>query len=151
PAYQGQLIHVTGPVTTGQPVSDGQFAVTAEGVRLVRSVEMHQWIETSRTETQQNLGGSETRMTTYSYALDWSDRHHDSSRFQEAADHQNPAMIFEGRSFSVDGAELGAFSLGRNVLDRIGGAQPFPIPAAHVETLNDALGSDTDVNVVDGA
>ena len=151
PAYEGQLIHVTGAITADQPVSDDQFAVTAEGVRLVRSVEMFQWIETSKTETQQNLGGSETRVTTYSYALDWSDRHHDSSRFQEAADHQNPAMIFEGRSFSVDGAELGAFSLGRNVLDRIGGAQPFPIPAAHVETLHDALGSDTDVRVVDGA
>ena len=151
PAYEGQLIHVTGPVATGQPVSDDQFAVTTEGVRLVRSVEMHQWIETARTETQRNLGGSETRVTTYSYALDWSDRHHDSSRFQEAADHQNPAMIFEGRSFSVEGAELGAFSLGRNVLDRIGGARPFPIPAAHGEALHDALGSNADVNVVDGA
>lgn len=37
PTHDGQIIHVTGPVTTGQPVSDDQFAVTTEGVRLVRS------------------------------------------------------------------------------------------------------------------
>lgn len=151
PAYEGQLIHVTGPITADQPVSDDQFAVTAEGVRLVRSVEMFQWIETSKTETQQNLGGSETRVTTYSYAPGWADRQHDSSRFQEAADHQNPVMIYERRIFSIDGAELGAFSLDRNVLDRIGGAQTLSIEAAHVEALQDAPDSNADVSVIDGA
>lgn len=151
PAREGQLIHLTGPIETDQSVSDEQFEVTAEGVRLVRSVEMFQWIESSRTETQQNLGGSETRVTTYSYAPDWSDRHHDSSRFEEPMDHQNPAMIYERRSFSVDGAELGAFSLGRNVLDGIGGAEAFPIPAAHVETLQGALADNAEVSAVDGA
>lgn len=152
PAYEGQLIHVTGPITADHLVSDDQFAVTAEGVRLVRSVEMFQWIETSKTETQQNLGGSETRVTTYSYGLDWSDRHHDSSRFEDAGDHhQNPAMVYERRSFSLDSAELGAFLLGRTVLDRVGGAQPFPIAAEQIETLRDALGDDSDVRVVDGA
>lgn len=152
PAYEGQLIHVTGPITADQPVLDDQFGVTVEGVRLVRSVEMFQWIETSKTATQQNLGGSETRVTTYSYGLDWSDRHHDSSRFEDAAEHRtNPAMIYERRSFSLDSAELGAFSLGRTVLDRVGGAQPFPIAAEQIETLRDALGDDSDVRVVDGA
>lgn len=151
PAREGQLIHLTGPIETDESVSDEQFAVTAQGVRLVRSVEMFQWIESSRTETQQNLGGSETRVTTYSYALDWSDRHHDSSRFEEPADHRNPAMIYERRSFSIDGAELGAFSLGRNVLDRIGGAGAFPIPAAHIEILQDALADSVEVGIVDGA
>lgn len=152
PAYEGQLIHVTGPITADQLVLDDQFPVTAEGVRLVRSVEMFQWIETSKTETQQNLGGSETRVITYSYGLDWSDRHHDSSQFEDAGDHhQNPAMVYERRRFSLDSAELGAFSLGGNVLDRVGGAQPFPIPAEQIETLRDALGDDSNVRVVDGA
>lgn len=151
PARDGQLIHVTGPVETGQSVSDEQFAVTADGVRLIRSVDMFQWLESTSTETRRNLGGSETRVTTYSYAPGWSDRHHDSSRFEEAADHQNPAMVHERRSISVDRANLGAFSLDRNVLDRISGAQPFPIPATHVETLRDVLGDNAEVSVVDGA
>lgn len=149
--HEGQLIHVTGPVTTQQTVSDAQFAVTAQGVRLERKVEMFQWIQSSRTENQRNLGGGETRVTTYRYVPDWSERHHDSARFHEPTGHQNPSMVFESTDFSITEAELGAFSLGSNVLRRIGGAQPLPVQAAHAETVQEILGERLNVSVVDGA
>src|SRR5690606_29103465 len=104
--------------------------VTAQGVRLVRNVEMYQWIESSSTQRQQNVGGSETRTTTYSYAPGWSASHQDSSKFQDAASYHNPPMAHSGTTLRLDSAELEAFTLGRNVLDRVSGAQRLELPAS---------------------
>ena len=149
PAQEGQLVHLTGALSTDQMLSDDTFLVTAQGVRLVRNVEMYQWIETSTTERQQNLGGSETRTTTYSYALGWADRQQDSSKFQDAAAHQNPPMSHTGSTFRLESAELGAFTVGRNVLDRVGGADRLELPAEFEEPLRERFGEN--VSIVDGA
>ena len=149
PAQEGQLVHLTGALSTDQMLSDDTFLVTAQGVRLVRNVEMYQWIETSTTERQQNLGGSETRTTTYSYALGWADRQQDSSKFQDAAAHQNPPMSHTGSTFRLESAELEAFTVGRNVLDRVGGADRLELPAAFEEPLRERFGEN--VSIVDGA
>ncbi|MCC5989638.1 MAG: TMEM43 family protein [Pararhodobacter sp.] len=151
PESEGQLIHVSGPLSTDETVSDAQFSIEAQGIRLLRRVEMYQWVQSSRTETQQNLGGSETRVTTYNYTPDWSERYHDSARFHEPAGHQNPAMIFESTDFSIASADLGAFSLGDNVLRRIGGAQPLPVEVSHAEMVQAVMGERINVSVVDGA
>lgn len=139
PANEGQLIHTSGPLSSASELSDAVFQVTAEGVRLVRNVEMYQWIESSSTETQQSLGGGETRTTTYTYTADWSDRHHDSTRFQEAASHYNPPMAYGSESFRLESAELSAFSVGRNVLDRVGGSERLSLEPAHAELLQDTV------------
>ena len=149
PAQEGQLVHLTGALSTDQVLSDDTFLVTAQGVRLVRNVEMYQWIETSTTERQQNLGGSETRTTTYSYALGWADRQQDSSKFQDAAAHQNPLMSHTGSTFRLESAELEAFTVGRNVLDRVGGADRLELPAEFEEPLRERFGEN--VSIVDGA
>ncbi len=134
-ANEGQLVHISGPLSSGSELTDSDFQVSAEGVRLIRKVEMYQWIESSSTETQQSLGGGETRTTTYTYDAGWSDRHHDSSRFQEAASYYNPPMAYSGESFRLESADLNAFSVGRNVLDRVGGTEQLNLEPAHAELL----------------
>ena len=56
PANEGKLIHTSGPVTTDTVPTDPDFAISAPGVRLVRSTEMYQWIEEKKTETKKNVG-----------------------------------------------------------------------------------------------
>lgn len=148
PANEGQLVHLTGALSTDDLLSDDNFLVRAEGVRLVRNVEMFQWLESSTTSRQQNLGGSETRTTTYSYALGWSDRRQDSSKFQDTS-HQNPPMSHTGSTFRLESAELEAFTVGRNVLDRVGGAERLELPPEFEEPLRERFGED--VSIVDGA
>jgi len=151
PANEGKLVHLSGPVVANDSVIDAAFGVTANGLRLIRKIEMYQWLESSRTEKKQNLGGSETQVTTYSYKQDWAERSQDSSRFQEPAGHQNPAMVYQSSSITVSSAELGAFRLDNAVIGRVDGAKPFPLQQAQAASIRDAAGIRGNVSVVDGA
>src|SRR3954469_18044058 len=52
PANQGKLVHASGDMRAPAPVLDPDFGVSANGLRLVRSVEMFQWKEDKKTETR---------------------------------------------------------------------------------------------------
>ncbi len=150
PAREGSLIHLTGPLVVSSPVADPEFGVSVEGVRLIRSVEMFQWIESSRTETKVKLGGGEEQVTTYSYTMDWSDRAHDSLKFKDAQDRQNPPMAVQKATFQLDSAMLGAFTLDRNVLNLIGGGRDFPVPVERADAIQQAVGAGIRASIVNG-
>ncbi len=90
PANDGKLIHVTGPVVTGQVLTDDAFGIEVEGIRLVRTVEMFQWVESESSETKTSLGGGEDTVTTYTYSKEWKEGRVDSSEFKQPDNHQNP-------------------------------------------------------------
>lgn len=137
---EGRLIHVTGPVTTSSPLFDPIFGVRAEGVRLVRKVEMYQWKEEALSETVTKAGGGEETTTTYSYSKAWADTPQDSSRFQVVAGHENPPMQIRGQRFQQSEAKLGAFVLDENILDRIGGEQPLTLTREQLTAIGVAFG-----------
>ena len=70
PANDGKLVHLSGDLKPGAPLADPDFTVSATALRLVRTVEMYQWKEESKTETRKNVGGSEETVTTYEYVTD---------------------------------------------------------------------------------
>ena len=100
PANEAKLVHVSGDIKAGSKVVDPEFGISADGLRLVRTVEMYQWKEESKTETRKNLGGSEETVTTYSYHRVWSDSHIDSSRFRRPEGRSNPEMLTGVRPWS---------------------------------------------------
>ena len=120
PANEGKLVHVTGDLRSGGTLTDGDFQISSQAVRLVRKVEMYQWKEEQRTETRSNAGGSQTRTTTYNYTRVWSDRPIDSSRFRRRDGHENPAMPVTGRSQTAPNATLGAFRADSRVVGLFG-------------------------------
>lgn len=150
PANQGRLVHVSGTVTTRHAVTDSAFGVSAAGLRLTRRVEMYQWVEKQRVEYQPAPDGSETGHTRYTYAPQWIEQQVDSARFHDAASHTNPPMTIVRQSFSPDRVALGAWSLDATVIERIGGALPFPLPAAQRVAVQRAIGSKQRANIVDG-
>ncbi|HKU98212.1 MAG TPA: TMEM43 family protein [Vineibacter sp.] len=127
PANQDKLVHVAGPLALGGSVSDAEFGVTAQAVRLIRKVEMYQWKEESKSETRKKLGGGEETVTTYSYVREWNDRVHDSSRFKQPGNHHNPQMRYSGRNVTVAKASLGAFDVSPDVLGRLSGGEPLAV------------------------
>lgn len=150
PAREGQLIHVSGPLVAASPVVDQEFAIGAQGVRLVRKVEMFQWIESAKTETTTKLGGGQEQVTTYSYDTGWSSRGHDSSRFKVPEGHQNPSMVVGGATFQIDSATLGAFTLDQNVLGLIGSEQDMPVQPSQAEAVQQTVGAGIRASIVDG-
>lgn len=150
PAREGDLVHVTAHLFTPVPVADAEFNIEAQGVRLQRSVEMFQWVESSRTETRNKLGGGQEQVTTYSYNMDWSDRAHDSAKFKDPQDRQNPQMAISKATFQADRATLGGFELDARVLNLVGGARDFPIPADRADAIQQAVGAGVRASIVNG-
>ena len=120
PANEGKLIFTTGDLRSRSQVGDEEFQVRTQAVRIERRVEMFQWKEEQKTESRSNVGGSQTRTTTYSYERVWSDRPIDSSRFRQRDGHQNPRMPVTGRTQTSPDATIGAFSADERVIGLFG-------------------------------
>ncbi len=150
PALEGSLIHVSGSVSTSDRPKDPEFGIVADGLRLVRKVEMYQWIESSKSETRTKLGGGEETVTTYTYAKGWSDRPHDSSDFRQPEGRTNPPMEVRGESFQVESATLGAFTLSPRVIRMIGGETALPIGQDRLNAIQSAIGAGVRARLADG-
>ena len=84
-----KLIHISWEATTDDILKDNTFFIEKNAIKLIREVEMYQWKENSKTETRDNLWGSETKTTTYTYEKIWDDKKISSSSFKESW-HENP-------------------------------------------------------------
>ena len=128
----GKLVHLSGAAATKAPVRDDAFGVAGGGLlRLKRTVEMFQWAEQKSTTTHKNLGGSETKETTYSYHKEWSAQPVDSRHFHESNGHQNPAMPVRSQTFDSADARLGPYRIDRSLLDEVSAFTAFDPQAAN--------------------
>lgn len=132
---EGKLVHINGDVMAAAPLRDPEFRVSVTGLRLVRTVEMYQWKEESRTETHKTLGGGEDTTTIYSYHLTWSGNRIDSSHFRRPEGHNNPPMRYARTTFTARDAALGAFRPGESALRLLPANQVVRVEPALADTL----------------
>lgn len=137
-ANDGLLVHVTGDLKATAKLSDPDFAVTADAVRLVRDVAMYQWKEESKTEN---------RRTVYKYQKEWSGRPIDSSRFQESGLHENPPMQIARRDFVSDDATLGAFRLGPQAIRSFNTDTKLEVDPSVTEAVRNKFGRPVNIAV----
>jgi hypothetical protein len=137
PANDGKLVHVVGAATAQAAIQDADVGIGfADQVGVARTAEMYQWKETKTERTQENVGGSSTTTTTYDYTREWSEDALDSAAFKYPDGHQNPAMPFRSKRFAASDAKLGGWTLGADVLDRIGYTQALTPDAPSGWTLS---------------
>jgi hypothetical protein len=128
---EGKLVHLTGQATTTDTLTDNEFGVHANAIKLLRKVEMYQWEEEKKSETKKKLGGGEETVTTYTYKKDWSDHPIDSSDFKEPRGHENPgAFEFEAANHVARKVTLGAFTLSDAIVQKLDNAEPLAVDAA---------------------
>lgn len=147
-ANQGLLVHVTGEMKTATKLSDPDFAVTANAVRLIRDVAMYQWKEESKSETRKNAGGSEETVTTYTYHREWSGRPIDSTTFKQPGLHENPPMSIGGRDVVSRDATLRDFRLGEPAIRSFNTDTRLEIDPSIAEAVRKAM--NRPVNVQSG-
>lgn len=139
-ANEGKLVHVTGPVTTDGPIADDEIGVQADGIKLLRNVEMYQWIEDEKSETKKKLGGGEETVTTYEYKKDWNSGPVDSSAFHSPEGHENPGAIpVDSMTFTADPVRVGAFTLSEEQLGQLNEAANLPLADDAELTIPEAI------------
>lgn len=125
PDHEGKLVHVTGKADTKDVLADPRFGISATAIRLVRSVEIFQWVQHADTRRVKK-GDKEYDETTYSYKQEWCRKPVDSSAFKDSSK-VNPAttLPFDDETKFASNVTLGAFRLSESDVRRIGGEKPF--------------------------
>ena len=118
-ANDGKLVHISGMATAKGSLSDSQFGVTAEALKLKRTVEMYQWKENTETSKKKKLGGSEEKTTTYSYETIWAEDRIDSGKFKKPSGHSNPSSSLSSQSWSASPITVGGFTLSSELIGQI--------------------------------
>lgn len=137
-ANDGKLVHVTGAVATGGPISDDELGVQAQAVKLIRTVEMYQWKEDEKTEERKKLGGGTETTKTYTYEKKWADAPIDSAQFQKPDGHENPGQFpYEAKTVVADPVTVGAFTLSEEQLGQLNDAQDLKLDATAADELPD--------------
>ena len=149
-ANEGKLVHISGPVKPVGTPEDDMLGVSAAGAAgLERIVEMYQWVETSKSETRKQLGGSEETVTTYSYHKEWKRNEVSSGSFRQSG-HDNPQKPIDDASFPVKSATIGAFSVDGRAVARLGDERPVPLTALEVNRMSEAVTLGKPVSTIAG-
>jgi len=136
-ANDGKLIAVAGTAkATVEELTDWQVTVK-NALSLKHDVEMYQWVENKETRSHDNMGGSQTTTTTYSYQKEWSSSYNDSSKFRNPEGHSNPNFPIQSGKVVAPEASLGQYKLNQQQVSSIGGSVSVPeLP----EELSDSVG-----------
>ncbi|WP_233586574.1 TMEM43 family protein [Legionella sp. km772] len=140
PQNNSKVVYFTGLATTTDKLIDSTLGVDVNAINLDRKVEMYQWEEHVKTETQSQMGGSEKQIKTYNYTKTWSDNLIDSSNFKDQEGHQNPtSMPVESRSQYAEKVTVGDFILPRSLLSEIDVSKPIELTEANKDKLKAKL------------
>ncbi len=153
PAQEGMLVHVVGEATTKDVLSDGEYGVSATAIRLSRTVEMYQWVESSHTHDEKKLGGKIERTTTYTCEKAWrtsavsSDSFHGENRDKYI---NPPARRELGTKVQyAKDVKVGARSLNESQIQSVGGEKPLAVKYQRVGSAGFSDGDAPDPKVGD--
>ena len=119
----GKLVHAVALATTEDSLSDPTFGIGAVAIKLSRSVEYYQWVEESKTQTKDKIGGGQEHTTTYTYKKEWSSSPVQSENFKDPA-YQGKNFTyttFDDYNAKADRVTFGAYKLNSSQIGSIGG------------------------------
>ncbi len=111
PENNNKYVYTFGEVSS-DVIQEPDFLFPINAVSVSRTVEMYQWQENTKTEVKENLWGSETHTTTYSYEKKWSQFPINSDDFNQATQYQNPKnWQYEWKTIFGQNVKLGNFKI----------------------------------------
>lgn len=127
--WEGKFVHVTGTAETGDVLSDPEFGVSVNALRLARTAEMYQWDEHEESEKR-----GKKRVKVYTYEKDWFEGAIDHRRFKEPAGHENPDNPYRSDEWSATNVAFGKFELSTGQIGKLGSLEPLRLDGALAAT-----------------
>lgn len=101
-SLEWKVVYNTWDVISDIVHKDEVFWIEKNALKMIRKVEMYQWQEKEKNETQDNMWGSQTTTTTYTYHSDWYDTKINSQNFKQNW-YTNPSnWLYQNKSFISD-------------------------------------------------
>lgn len=111
PQLNGKLVAVNGILDSKNEIGDDLFLKPGKYIALQRVTEMYAWVEEMQSNSQVNLGGSETLETTYSYKKDWVEEPVLSGRFRHPEGHENLPKSVKSDFKTASEASVGVYRI----------------------------------------
>lgn len=135
-----ELVYLTGKARTNQEVTDPKFGISADGIALIRSVEMYQWKEIEKTETRRTGNGNKETITRHEYRKVWSKKLINSRHFEKRRSYRNPSsMKYEPKRIDADNVKLGKFTLPDGLVSQITSQKPVKLTEKHLQQTSEKL------------
>jgi hypothetical protein len=131
---EGKLVYVTGALAGVEKLSDPEFGVAVEALKLRRRVWMYQWQQGSRQSkssygTEDGKGNTTTwlKTETYIYTQDWFEKVISSQSFYNAG-HDNPTeMKITVRAATATNMTVGVFSVAPELTAQLDNFMTVPL------------------------
>lgn len=141
PALEGKLIHATAVAKTDEVLTDPDYGLSVNAIRLERDVEYYQWVEHSSSETKDKIGGGQETTTTYTYSKEWVSGPVDSGSFKDL-DYQGSNYVrttVPENTVTAQKVDFGAYVLPQ--------AMVGAIPAGTAVNVPDSVANGVDIFV----
>ena len=132
PALDGQLVHATAVAKTDEVLTDPDYGLSVNAIRLVRDVEYYQWVEHSTSETKAKIGGGQETTTTYTYSKEWVSGPIDSGSFKDP-EYQGKNYVrttVPDRTVTAQKVDFGAYVLPPALVGAIPAGTSVNVPAS---------------------
>ena len=104
-----KLVHLSARTLTDETLSDRDFGIKANAIKLKRSVQVFQWNENISTRKVKELGGGEKTIKEYSYTKSWNEHAINSNNFKDST-YKNPSQIlYKNRTYTANDIRFGEF------------------------------------------
>ena len=143
----GKLILIQGTPHVENPLYDDPFGVQVNALKLIRTVEMYQWVEDNdkpknKAKTKpkaKDQSEAEEPKIHYTYSKKWLSTSEDSQKFHQKEGHENPDMTYQSMDFPTPKVVIGAFKLSDEYVTKIRNWEKYPLTEDNVNALPDQL------------
>lgn len=118
--HNGKLVHLSGPLRTGEPLTEPDYNIMVQAVKLKRNVAMLQWVEESvESKMNANDDGFFDQDRKYYYTQEWKDHLVESRNFYLWASHKNPTEFpLQSKVQVAERAYIGGYELGEQLKEK---------------------------------
>jgi len=132
-----QVVYISGLATSGEVLKDPLLHVSQQAIKLIRKVEMYQWVEQV---SSSKVLRSVDEKTVYRYTPQWSETLINSHLFNNPQGHQNPeTMLMTSLSERAQSVRVGDFHLPSELVENMKGAIILDLAQIDLSTLQEKL------------